>query len=74
VPDKQDLDSLGRLLDQLGRRVGAHSRVWIATWFAAILLVTAVAAARQAPTAAYVILLVVAAVAVFAGDDEGDPL
>lgn len=72
MPDKHDFDGLSRLLEQFGRQVGTHSRAWIATWFFAILVVTALAAVRQAPTAAYVTLLVVAAVAVFAGGGEGD--
>lgn len=72
MADKFDFDGLGRIVEQMVNRVGSHSRIWIAVWFAGILIVTGIAAISRAPSAAFVILLVVAMAAVFAGGGEGD--
>jgi hypothetical protein len=68
-----DFDGLGRLLDQITTRVGAHSRVWVGGWLASILGVTVLAVTHEAPTAAYLILLVVALAVLLASPGPGRP-
>lgn len=69
MPD--NFDQLGGLVDRIFGRASAHSRMWVAVWLAAILVVTAIAAISHAPPVAYVILVIVAGTAIYADGSSG---
>lgn len=73
MPDKLDLDGLGRFVERVLGRARSQSRLWVGAWLACILVVTTVVALFRAPTAAYVILAVVVVVVVQTGDRVDGP-
>lgn len=71
MPDKLDLDGLGRFVERVLVRARSQSRWWVGAWLGAILVVTPLVALFRAPAAAYGILLVVVLVALHTEDGTG---